>query len=98
MPLQKGDKLSFICNCSFLEIYNERVFDLLDAASTGLQLREDVKHGVIVQDITEVPVETPQEAMEVTGIVLSSIELIFLAKGVESRWSQPACCRDVNEP
>lgn len=45
----QGAKLKFLVTCSFLEIYNERIFDLLDAESTGLQLREDVKAGVRVQ-------------------------------------------------
>ena len=43
---QKGDRMNYLVTCSFLEIYNERIFDLLDAGCTGKQLREDVKKGV----------------------------------------------------
>ncbi|CAI8053814.1 Kinesin-like protein KIF15 [Geodia barretti] len=33
-----GDLVEFLCKCSFLEIYNEQVFDLLDPASSGLHI------------------------------------------------------------
>ena len=55
----------YLVVCSFLEIYNERIYDLLDAESSGLQLREDVKNGVMVQGLTEVTVETPYDALQV---------------------------------
>lgn len=61
---QKGD-CKFVCTCSFLEIYNERIHDLLDANSPSLQVREDVQEGIIVQNLTEHTVENPAEAMEV---------------------------------
>lgn len=38
-----GGKIKYIVTCSYLEIYNEKIFDLLDANCKGLQLREDVK-------------------------------------------------------
>ncbi len=30
--------VEFLCKCSFLEIYNEQVYDLLDNASSGLHI------------------------------------------------------------
>ena len=60
-----GDKLQTLVTCSFLEIYNEKIFDLLDGGSTGLQIREDVKRGVIVKDLTELPISNALEACEV---------------------------------
>lgn len=62
---QQGDRIKYLVTCSFLEIYNERIFDLLDAESTGLQLREDVTQGVLVQGLTEVTVESPYDACKV---------------------------------
>eukprot|EP01084_Bolivina_argentea_P172083 298092_1 len=67
-----GGKLSFSCCCSFYEIFNEKVFDLLDpSASTlpsvnfpavGLNIREDTSRGVYVEGLLEERVDTPVAA------------------------------------
>lgn len=62
---QQGDKFEFLCRCSFLEIYNEQIFDLLDPASAGLNLRENMKKGVFVDGIIEQTVNSPHEAYNV---------------------------------
>ncbi|KAG9160579.1 hypothetical protein Leryth_023308 [Lithospermum erythrorhizon] len=45
--------LVYQCRCSFLEIYNEQITDLLDTTQRPLQIREDVKTGVYVENLTE---------------------------------------------
>lgn len=66
LPLpQYGDLVEHLCRCSFLEIYNEQVFDLLDAASSGLNLRENIKRGVYVDGLTEHSVSSARDAYEV---------------------------------
>ena len=51
--------------CSFLEIYNEKIYDLLDAdTSTALGLRVNREKGVFVEGLTEAPVGTAAEAAE----------------------------------
>ena len=62
---QFGDLVEFLCKCSFLEIYNEQVFDLLDPVSVGLHLRENIKHGVYVDGLSEVSVSCARDAYEV---------------------------------
>ncbi|XP_046843442.1 kinesin-like protein KIF15 isoform X2 [Xenia sp. Carnegie-2017] len=62
---KNGDKVEFLCQCSFLEIYNEQVFDLLDLTSTGLQLREDIKKGVFVDGLMEKPVSSARDVYNV---------------------------------
>ncbi|KAH0993179.1 hypothetical protein GBA52_004662 [Prunus armeniaca] len=47
------EQLKYSCKCSFLEIYNEQITDLLEPSSTNLQLREDLKKGVYVENLTE---------------------------------------------
>ncbi|ONI27869.1 hypothetical protein PRUPE_1G108800 [Prunus persica] len=47
------EQLKYSCKCSFLEIYNEQITDLLEPSSTNLQLREDLKKGVHVENLTE---------------------------------------------
>ena len=39
--------------CSFLEIYNENVTDLLRPSSGNLNLREDMKRGCYVDNLSE---------------------------------------------
>lgn len=45
---RNGGRVRYLCRCSFYEIFNERVFDLLDAGCSlgGLQVRCVVWHGV----------------------------------------------------
>lgn len=63
--LQYGELVEFLCKCSFLEIYNEQVFDLLDPASSGLHLRENMKRGVYVDGVTETSVSSAKDAYQV---------------------------------
>ncbi|CAN1251707.1 Kinesin-like protein KIN-12E [Linum perenne] len=58
------EKLKFICKCSFLEIYNEQILDLLDPSSNNLQIREDVKKGVYVDNLKEVEVSTARDVIQ----------------------------------
>lgn len=52
-----GASLRYSVKCSFLEIYNEEVTDLLEPGSNGLQIRDgDAKRGVYVQGLSETEV------------------------------------------
>nr|DBA24860.1 TPA: hypothetical protein GDO54_012458 [Pyxicephalus adspersus] len=62
---KSGDGKSFLCKCSFIEIYNEQIFDLLDSASSGLFLREHIKKGVFVVGAVEQAVTSAAEAYQV---------------------------------
>ncbi|XP_061552601.1 kinesin-like protein KIF15 isoform X2 [Phycodurus eques] len=56
---------SFLCKCSFIEIYNEQIFDLLDTASASLFVRENIKKGVFVEGAVEKFVNSAGEAYQV---------------------------------
>lgn len=56
---------SFLCKCSFIEIYNEQIYDLLDTASSSLFLRENIKKGVFVEGTVEKFVTSAAEAYQV---------------------------------
>ncbi|KAJ1418698.1 P-loop containing nucleoside triphosphate hydrolase [Sesbania bispinosa] len=60
---RKDYKLKYSCKCSFLEIYNEQITDLLEPSSTNLQLREDMKKGVYVENLTEHRVVTVNDVL-----------------------------------
>jgi kinesin family protein 15 len=64
-------KVTTTAKCSFYEIYQERVYDLLDSnncnasSSSSLQVREDSKRGIFVDGITEEIVNSSEEANQV---------------------------------
>ncbi|KAM3278130.1 hypothetical protein ACQJBY_045785 [Aegilops geniculata] len=62
--IRREEKLSFTCKCSFLEIYNEQILDLLNPNATNLQLREDAKRGMHVENLTEHEVSNAREALQ----------------------------------
>ncbi|KAK9807730.1 hypothetical protein WJX72_007405 [[Myrmecia] bisecta] len=57
------ENLRFACRCSFLEIYNETITDLLNPASTNLAIREDIKRGCYVESLSEESVLNVDDAM-----------------------------------
>uniref|UniRef100_A0A665WIJ7 Kinesin family member 15 n=1 Tax=Echeneis naucrates TaxID=173247 RepID=A0A665WIJ7_ECHNA len=59
---------SFLCKCSFIEIYNEQIYDLLDTASASLFLRENIKKGVFVEGAVEKFVTSAAEAYQVLSM------------------------------
>ncbi|XP_009627869.1 kinesin-like protein KIN-12B [Nicotiana tomentosiformis] len=60
--IKHSDKqLMYQCRCSFLEIYNEQITDLLDPSQRNLQIREDVRTGVYVENLTEECVSTMKD-------------------------------------
>ncbi|XP_027348323.1 kinesin-like protein KIN-12D [Abrus precatorius] len=52
---RRDENLKYNCKCSFLEIYNENITDLLDPSSTNLL---DVKKGVYVENLSEFEVQS----------------------------------------
>ncbi|GFQ03855.1 phragmoplast orienting kinesin 2 [Phtheirospermum japonicum] len=61
---RRDERLMYNCKCSFLEIYNEQITDLLDPSSTNLMLREDMKKGVYVENLSEVEVHTVGDILQ----------------------------------
>lgn len=63
-------RVKYACRCSFYEIFNEKVFDLVDDGNrdnpTGLTVREDTRKGVYVEGLMEEEVRmacnTPMQA------------------------------------
>nr|XP_046268051.1 kinesin-like protein KIF15-A [Scatophagus argus] len=65
---RSGQSKSFLCKCSFIEIYNEQIYDLLDTASASLFLRENIKKGVFVEGAVEKFVNSATEAYQVLSM------------------------------
>ncbi|WOK95613.1 hypothetical protein Cni_G04320 [Canna indica] len=61
---RRDEKLRFTCKCSFLEIYNEQILDLLNPNSVNLQIREDLRKGVHVESLSEFEVSCARDVMQ----------------------------------
>jgi len=57
--------LEYMVQVSFLEVYEENVYDLLDKSRQSLSLREDDSKGVICCRLTNRAVQTAEEALQV---------------------------------
>ncbi|VVD04131.1 unnamed protein product [Leptidea sinapis] len=55
----------FDARVSYIEVYNENVYDLLKPSSTPLQIREDSKYGVTVAGLTLNNIRTARELLNV---------------------------------
>lgn len=52
----------YICECSYLELYQEQLQDLLADETKKLDLREDLKKGVYVDNMTKIPIRSAEDA------------------------------------
>lgn len=59
-------KVEFLVRSSYLEIYNEQIMDLLNPTSNNLQIREDIKKGVYVENLIE---EVSSSAQDMINII-----------------------------
>ena len=57
--------IEFSVKCSYYQIYNEKIQDLLDTRKTDLSIREDKKKGIWVEDATEIYVSSSKEMDEI---------------------------------
>ena len=57
----EGESKKFFLRCSFVEIYNEEVRDLLGNKDKKLDIREDPKKGTVLRDLTYVTIKNPAD-------------------------------------
>ncbi|KAJ2489955.1 Kinesin-like protein kif15 [Coemansia sp. RSA 2050] len=58
-------RVKYLCKASYIEIYNETIYDLLDPLIRTCALREDIKKGIFIDNVTEETVQDPNEAYSV---------------------------------
>ncbi|KAI7832420.1 P-loop containing nucleoside triphosphate hydrolase protein, partial [Gamsiella multidivaricata] len=62
---QMISSVKYLCKASYIEIYNENIYDLLDNSTTARATREDIKRGVYVDGVTEESIHNPEDAYKV---------------------------------
>jgi len=67
-PKQSVSLIDFQLSASFIEVYGENVYDLLDDSRDPLQIREDSNKAVFVQGLKCVSIANSSEAMNVLNI------------------------------
>ncbi|XP_062077549.1 kinesin-like protein KIN-12F [Humulus lupulus] len=68
----EGIQTNFQFRCSFLEIYNEQIGDLLDPTQRNLEIKDDSKNGLYVENLTEEYVASYEDVMQILIKGLSS--------------------------
>ncbi|KAF4395950.1 hypothetical protein F8388_013119 [Cannabis sativa] len=68
----EGIQTNFQFRCSFLEIYNEQIGDLLDPTQRNLEIKDDSKNGLCVENLTEEYVTSYEDVMQILIKGLSS--------------------------
>ncbi|CAI9261700.1 unnamed protein product [Lactuca saligna] len=61
----EGKQLNYQCRCSFLEIYNEQIGDLLDPTQRNLEIKDDSKHGFYVENLSEEYVTSYEDVTQI---------------------------------
>ncbi|XP_057540499.1 kinesin-like protein KIN-12F [Amaranthus tricolor] len=64
--------INYQCRCSFLEIYNGQIGDLLDPAHRNLKIKDDAKHGFYIENLTEEYVTSYDDVTQILIKGLSS--------------------------
>lgn len=62
-----NSEVKYLVKCSYLEIYNESITDLLDPSQTNLHVREDIKQGVFVEGLQEETVSSVKDMVALIG-------------------------------
>ncbi|PWZ53110.1 Kinesin-like protein KIN-12C [Zea mays] len=56
---------SYQCRCSFLEVHNEQINDLLEPSQRDLQIRENASNGIHVENLTDEYVSTADDISQI---------------------------------
>ncbi|KAJ1901006.1 Kinesin-like protein kif15 [Kickxella alabastrina] len=62
---RSGGRVKYLCKASYIEIYNETIYDLLDPMMRTCAIREDIKKGIFIDNVSEETVQDPNEAYNI---------------------------------
>ncbi|KAL0406986.1 UNVERIFIED_CONTAM: Kinesin-like protein KIN-12F [Sesamum latifolium] len=82
-----GKQTNYQCRCSFLEVYDGKIGDLLDPTQRNLEIKDDAKNGFYVENLTEEACQTERwEQQESTPRAQDPISCLhaYLSLGARS--------------
>lgn len=88
--------IEFTVKISYIEIYNERIHDLLDVSKVNLRIRDSDK-GVWIQDVTEVYVGSYENVMEQMERGGNNRKTAATSMNMESSRSHSVFCLTLNQ-
>ena len=92
-----SESTEFTLRVSFLEIYLERIHDLLDSTKANLQVKEDKQRGIYVQNASEVYVSSPLEMMKVMSAGSANRSIAATRMNERSSRSHSIFCVNVDQ-
>lgn len=60
---------TYTIHCSFVEVYKERVADLLNVSNCNLRVREDKNGSTYIQDVTRIPIDSEADVMTLIQVL-----------------------------
>ena len=94
---QADENLEFVVKVSFLEIYMEKIRDLLDKTKDNLRVREDPNKGVWVEGCTEVYCSCDEDVMNVLRVGQASRSVAYTNMNAESSRSHSICIITISQ-
>ncbi|KAK6934542.1 Kinesin motor domain [Dillenia turbinata] len=67
-----AEQINYQCRCSFLEVYNDQIGDLLDPTQRNLEIKDDPKNRFYVENLTEDYVNSYKDVTQILIKGLSS--------------------------
>jgi kinesin family protein 5 len=84
-----NSKKTYSVKCSFIELYNDQVRDLLDASRRNLKVRETPSAGVWIEDVTE---ETVHNTQDVFNLIYAGLEFRAMSTTMMNESSSRSHC------
>jgi len=60
----ENSEVEYVIKASIIEIYNEKIRDLLDSSKTNLQVREDKAKGIFIDDLSQFHVDSAEKVLD----------------------------------
>ncbi|XP_004295861.1 PREDICTED: kinesin-like protein KIN12B isoform X2 [Fragaria vesca subsp. vesca] len=87
----EGKQFNYQFRCSFLEVYNEQIGDLLDPTMRNLEIKDDPKNGLYVENLTEEYVSSYEDVTQILIKGLSSRKVGATSTNSKSSRSHIVC-------